>query len=126
MDDMPVVDSWIADAIAALPGAVTVPYPDWGSQTFQVGGKHFGRLGGDPEGRRIVTVKGDPEVNAALVAAHDAITPGYYANKRLWISLAIDDPDLERDLVIEALENGYAIVRDSLPRRVRESLDPSA
>ncbi|WP_297084007.1 MmcQ/YjbR family DNA-binding protein [uncultured Demequina sp.] len=122
----PGLDAWIADALARLPGAVVVPYPDWGSQTFQVGGKHFGRLGRAPGGELIVTVKGDPDVNAALVSAHDGVTPGYYANKRLWISLAIEDDSVPRDLVVEAIESAYAIVRASLPKRVQAELEPPA
>src|SRR5690554_3805778 len=121
-DGLPAVDSWIADALASLPGAVTVPYPDWASQTFQVGGKHFGRLGTAPCGSRIVTVKGDPDVNSSLVQRYEGITPGYYANKRLWISIVIDDGSVPRDLIVEAIEAGYALVRRSLPKRVQAEL----
>ncbi|MFP5359495.1 MAG: MmcQ/YjbR family DNA-binding protein [Actinomycetes bacterium] len=122
-DGIAPVEEWIAAVIAGLPGAQVVPYPDWGSQTFQVGGKHFGRVGGSPEGRRIVTVKGDPEVNATLVARYEDVTPGYYADKRLWISLAVDDDTtVPRDVVVEAIEAGYELVRAKLPRRVRDTL----
>lgn len=119
---LPTVDRWIADAVAGLPGALTVPYPAWGSQTFQVGGKHFGRLGIAPDGSRIITVKGDPDVNSSLVQRYEAIVPGYYANKRLWISIAIDDHSVPRDLVLEAIESGYALVRAALPKRVQAEL----
>ncbi len=118
---VPDVEGWISDALASLPGAEIVPYPDWGSQTFQVGGKHFGRVGSDPDGRRIVTVKGDPDENAALVQEYPGVTPGYYANKRLWISLALD-ADVPREVVLEALRTGYAIVRASLTKRVQAEL----
>lgn len=118
-DGLPTVDSWIADALNRLPGAATVPYPDWGSQTFQVGGKHFGRLGTAPDGSRIITIKGDPDVNASLVQRYEGITPGYYANKRLWISIAIDDESVPRDLIVEAIESGYDLVRASLPKRMQ-------
>lgn len=121
-DGLPTVDSWIANALGGLAGAVTMPFPDWGSQTFQVGGKHFGRLGISPDGTRIITVKGDPDVNASLVQRYDGITPGYYANKRLWVSIALDDEAIPRDLIIEALESGYALVRASLPKRVQAEL----
>jgi len=121
-DGLPAVDSWIADALAELAGAVIVPYPDWGSKTFQVGGKHFGRLGTAPDGSRIITVKGDPDVNSSLVQRYEAINPGYYANKRLWISIAIDDESVPRDLVVDTIESGYALVFASLPKRVQAEL----
>ena len=119
---LPDVDPWIVDLLDRLPGAEVVPYPDWGSQTFQVRGKHFGRLGRSPEGARIVTVKGDPDVNSALVSRHAAITPGYYANKRHWISIEIDDEAVPRDVAVEAIETAYALVRDGLPKRVQAEL----
>lgn len=119
---LPEVEPWIADALARLPGAVTVPYPDWGSQTFQVGGKHFGRVGTGPEGQRLVTLKGDPDVNASLVQRYAAIVPGYYANKRLWVSIPADDATVPRELIVEAIESAYEIVRASLPKRVQAEL----
>ncbi|MDN4481086.1 MmcQ/YjbR family DNA-binding protein [Demequina muriae] len=120
--EVPDVDPWMMDVLSRLPGAQVVPYPAWGSQTFQVGGKHFGRLGLHPSGARIITVKGDPDVNAALVAQFEAVTPGYYADKRRWISIEVDDPAMPRDVAIEALETAYALVRQGLPKRVQASL----
>ena len=119
---LPAVETWIADALTRLPGAITEPYPDWGSQTFQVGGKHFGRVGSGPQGERIVTVTGDPDVNASLVQRYAAIVPGYYANKRLWVSIPTDDPSVPRELIVEAIESAYEIVRASLPKRVQAEL----
>lgn len=120
--DLPSVDPWILQVLERLPGAEVVPYPDWGSQTFQVCSKHFGRLGRSPEGARIVTVKGDPDVNSALVSRHAAITPGHYANKRHWISIDIDDERVPRDVSVEAIETAYALVRQGLPKRVQAQL----
>lgn len=118
---IPDVEPWLAEAIASLAGAQTVPYPAWGAQTFQVGGKHFARLGADAAGERIVTVKGDPEENAALVQQYDGAAPGYYADKRLWVSLRVD-ADVPREVIIESLATGYAIVRSSLPKRLQPPL----
>jgi predicted DNA-binding protein (MmcQ/YjbR family) len=115
------VEDWILHAIADLPGVEVVPYPDWGAQTFQVGGKHFARVGGGRDGGRLLTIKGDPDDNAALVAEFEGVTPGYYANKRLWISIDLDAA-VPRDIIIEALHSGYAIVRSSLPKRVQAEL----
>ena len=122
VQEIPEVDGWLASALAALPGAVTVPYPDWGSQTFQVGGKHFGRLGTLPDGRLAVTLKGDPEENAALREQYAAVTPGHYANKRLWISIALDG-DCPRAVVLESLASAYGIVRSSLTKRAQAELE---
>ncbi|WP_084105736.1 MmcQ/YjbR family DNA-binding protein [Demequina sp. NBRC 110056] len=119
--DVPDLPRWIADAVSGWPGAEVVPYPDWGAQTFQVGGKHFGRFALLPDGSSGLTLKGDPEENAALREQYDAVTPGHYANKRLWISIAVDG-DCPRDVQLECLETAYAIVRASLPKRVQAEL----
>ncbi|MDE0573857.1 MmcQ/YjbR family DNA-binding protein [Demequina sp. B12] len=124
--DVPDLDSWIADAVRGLPAAQVVPYPEWGAQTFQVAGKHFGRVSADPDGHPIVTVKGDPDDNAALVHQYEGFTPGYYANKRWWISLRLDDPYIPRSLCVEAIQGGYWAVRESLPKYVQAELDSSA
>ncbi|WP_430868571.1 MmcQ/YjbR family DNA-binding protein [Demequina aurantiaca] len=121
-DQLGPVEPWIAALVSELPGAEVIAYPEWGSQTLQVAGKHFGRVGSDPQGQRILTLKGDPDDNAALVQEYEAVTPGYYANKRLWISVRIEDGSVPRELVEEALKSAYAIVRASLPKRVQAQL----
>lgn len=123
MDTVPNVPTWIADQVAKLAGAEVVPYPDWGAQTLQVAGKHFGRVGTDPGGQPILTVKGDPEDNAALVQEYDGVSPGYYANKRLWVSIALDDGQVPREVAVEALVGAYEIVRAALPKYVQRELD---
>jgi predicted DNA-binding protein (MmcQ/YjbR family) len=70
-----------------------------------------------------VTLKVDPPIGVALVAEHDAITPGYHTDKRHWISVSLDGsvPD---DLVRELLEDSYDLVVHSLPARTRFLVDP--
>lgn len=122
---MPDINDGMANALATSPGAETVPYPDGGSQILQVGGKHCGRLGSDPAGHRIVTVKGDPDADAALVQEFEVVTPGHYANRRLWISLALDADGL-REVIVEAIRTDYGIGRASLSRRVQAGLGGQA
>ncbi len=119
---MPDVDPWILETLEALPGTDVVPHPDWGSQTLQVAGKHFGRVGTDSGGRPILTLKGDPDDNAALVQEYEGINPGYYANKRLWVSIALDDDCIPRLVSREALLGAYEIVKAALPKYVQAEL----
>ncbi len=108
--------------VEALPGAAVVLKPEWSCETFQVLGKHFGRVNYHPSGARLLTIKGDPEDNAALAQQYEAVTPGYYANKRLWISVALDGSDVPRDLTEEFIETAYMLVRASLPKREQAKL----
>ncbi|WP_152648043.1 MmcQ/YjbR family DNA-binding protein [Demequina sediminicola] len=123
MTTLPNVDPWILETIATLPGTEVVPYPEWGAQTLQVAGKHFGRVGTDPGGRPILTLKGDPDNNLALVQEYDGISPGYYTNKRLWVSIALDDELIPREVVVEALVVAFEIVKAGLPKYVQAELN---
>ncbi len=107
----------------ALAGAAVIPKPEWGSQTFQVAGKHFGRVGDGPSGHTLLTLKGDPQENVALVEQYHAVIPGHYADKRLWISIDLDDCDVPREVIVECVATSYDLVVAKLPRAVRESLD---
>jgi predicted DNA-binding protein (MmcQ/YjbR family) len=70
-----------------------------------------------------VTLKVDPPIGVALVAEHEAITPGYHTDKRHWITVVLDGtvPDT---LLRELLEDSYDLVVHSLPARTRFLIDP--
>ena len=65
----------------------------------------------------------DPPIGVALVAEHEAITPGYHTDKRHWITVVLDGtvPDT---LLRELLEDSYDLVVHSLPARTRFLIDP--
>jgi predicted DNA-binding protein (MmcQ/YjbR family) len=118
--------------VRSLPGAtLTHPFGD-DVDVWKVaagpeggGGKMFCLIGaavtGDPGGR--MTLKVDPPIGAALVAEHDAISPGYHTDKRHWITVLLDD-SLADDLVRELIEDAYDLVVHALPARKRFEVDP--
>ncbi len=108
--------------LLALAGAEPT-YP-FGPQPLvvKVGGKMFALLSEDATPHQL-SLKCDPYHADMLREAHPAITPGYHLNKRHWITIALDDsvPD---DLLQSLIDESYALVLMSLPRRVRETLAP--
>lgn len=104
-----------------LPGAeLSHPFGE-DTAVFKVGGKMFALVDlSGAHGR--VTLKADPHWAAALVAQHKRVTPGYYMNKRHWITVDLDHstPDLV-ELVDELLTDSYALVVGNLPARLRPS-----
>lgn len=119
----------VLDHCRALPGS-DVGHP-FGEQTavFTVGGTMFALVDLSGEHGR-VTLKADPGHAAALVARYEQVTPGYYMNKRHWITvdltddltddLADDAPDgPPADLVLDLLEDSHALVVAGLPARRR-------
>lgn len=88
---------------------------------FKVGAKMFALVDLASEHGR-VTVKADPEDAASLVKRHHQTTPGYYMNKRHWITVDLDDalaPSLPADLLDELVDDSYSLVVASLGARLR-------
>ena len=109
------------DHCLALPGAEeTLPFgPD--TLVFKVGGKMFALMGLErlPPS---VNLKCDPERAVELREQYDAIAPGWHMNKVHWntVGLQADVPD---DVIRELADHSYALVRASLPKRIRAELD---
>lgn len=116
------LDRWLVDLLAELPGVEIVFKPEWDALTFQVAGKHFGRVSGSPTADRLLTIKGEPENNVALMAQYASVSPGYYANKRLWVSLDLGASDVPLEVKQEVVRLAYALVREALPKRVQAEL----
>ena len=97
--------------------AAELDYP-FGDDTavFKVVGKMFALVSlGEPPGS--VTLKADPEESEALRQAHAAITPGYYMNKRHWIT--VDLGGVPPELVEELVLGSYELVVATLPGKHR-------
>lgn len=106
-----------------MPGAqLSQPFgPD--TDVYKVGSKIFALLS-DMSGSPGINVKIPPEDGEALRAI-EYIRAGYHMNKHHWITVgfvASTDPEL----LTELIEDSYALVRSSLPKRVRTALDADA
>jgi predicted DNA-binding protein (MmcQ/YjbR family) len=87
---------------------------------FRLGGKIFALM--DMEVFEYVNLKCDPERSVELRERYDGITPGYHMNKKLWNSVSMrgNVPD---SLILELAVHSYELIRDSLPKKVRENLE---
>lgn len=113
---------WIVDLVDDLPGARAADQPAWDCVVLWIGDKMFGMVCEDSRGRELLTLKLPPEDGLALRQAHDFIEPGYHLNKRHWTSVVLTDPGAERGLLTAMLEDSYACLLDTLPRRRREQI----
>lgn len=68
-----------------------------------------------------VNLKCDPERAMELREEYSGITPGYHMNKKLWNSVSTKGavPDA---LILELAKDSYQLIRESLPKKLRESL----
>lgn len=68
-----------------------------------------------------VNLKCDPERAIELRERFDGITPGYHMNKQHWNTVDVSGSVPEK-LIRELVDHSYELVRDSLPRKVREGM----
>lgn len=102
-----------------LPGfSEDLPF-DENTLAFRVGGKIFALM--DVDQFESVNLKCDPERAIELREQYPGITPGYHMNKQHW-NTVLCDGSVPHKLLLELAEHSYALVRASLPKKVREGL----
>ena len=94
------------------------PFPsNPGLSAFKVLGKVFA-ISALAEEPLKVSLTCDPELAVGLRAAHPAIAPGRYLDKRHWNTATLDG-SLPDDMVADLIEDSYALVVATLPRAHR-------
>jgi predicted DNA-binding protein (MmcQ/YjbR family) len=109
------IGRWCGDRPAATRDNAFGPETD----VYRIGDKIFALVSLVDDG--YVTLKADPDDGQALRQQHEYIRPGYYMNKRHWITVDVT-PELSLDLVHDLVSDSYDLVRDSLPRTQRDDL----
>lgn len=89
----------------------------WGETVAKVRKKVFVFFGGP--GRSLVTVKLD-ESHAHALSLEGAVPTGYGLGKSGWVTLPLDAPGLDRELLHDWIEESYRIVA---PRALVARLD---
>lgn len=117
-----VTEAWLRQITSRLHGAEAATKPEWDALTLTVGGKLFAMHGENNLGQAILTVKGDPLENEALRQEFSDIVPGYYANKKHWISILLDTATLGEDRVSEMLQGSYELVFGGLSKKLQAQL----
>jgi len=108
------------DAIcAALPGAELARAAEGALESWKVGGKMFACFGTTEPG---VSVKcADRETAAMLIEAGVARRARYFHPS--WVRLG---EEVAEDELRHRIEGSYRLIRDALPRRVRDALGEGA
>ena len=69
-----------------------------------------------------MTVKGDPLENEALCQEFTAVVPGYYSNKRHWISVILAETSFSEARIQELIAESYRLVFGSLTKKMQTEL----
>jgi predicted DNA-binding protein (MmcQ/YjbR family) len=65
--------------------------------------------------------KCDPERAIELREQHDEIKPGWHMNKKHWNTVHTDG-NLSLKQIRDIIDHSYELVRDSLPKKIRDGL----
>ncbi len=88
---------------------------------FKVMGKMFALVSQQEEPPR-VTIKCRPADAELLVDRYDSVVPGYYMNKRHWITISLGG-DLPERMLTDLAADSYALVVGKLTRAQRRELE---
>jgi predicted DNA-binding protein (MmcQ/YjbR family) len=88
---------------------------------YKVMGKMFALVSQLEEVQR-VTLKCVPEDGAMLIGQFKSVTPGYYMNKKHWITISLDG-ELAEDMLYQLADESYALVVSKLPKKDKAALD---
>ena len=111
----------IEKILSDLKGAeASTPFgPD--ALVFKVMGKMFALVSQKEEVARI-TLKCPPADVEILVSQYDSITPGYYMNKKHWITISLID-EVGEEMLVDLINNSYQLVVSKLTKADRNRLE---
>ncbi len=112
---------WLDDYCLAKPGAEKDYKPEWDAVRYMIRGKMFVMLGGDKEGRPIITLKLAPMDGLFMRNQYADVIPGYYMNKEHWNSIYFDG-EVPDAIVKEMLDQSYSLIFDSLSKKTQKEI----
>lgn len=101
---------------------VTEGFPfDQSTLVFKVGGKMFLLI--DIDSPDAITLKSKPDQIPELLESHDWISRGFHMNKNHWITLRLNNLQMDIALVLKLITESYAIVYRGLTKKVRNAFE---
>lgn len=88
---------------------------------YKVMGKMFALVSQGEEIPR-VTLKCIPEDGALLISQFKSVVPGYYMNKKHWITISLTG-ELPEEMLSNLAKDSYELVVNKLTKKERKTLD---
>jgi len=118
---------WINEYLLSFPGAEADYKEEWGWERGFVGGKMFaarccpGENHGIFAGREILTLKCEPALSEILREKYPDIVPGFYMDKRNWISIFLDGA-VPEDVIKDLCKNSHTLVFSKLTKKMQREI----
>lgn len=101
-----------------LPGAKVYFREDWGTIYFDLLGRQFGMMSPNPSEDALITLKNLPEKNEELREIYpQVIIPGYYANKKHWNSIKLQQAVVSDEEIEALIKISYNLVLQKLTKK---------
>ena len=113
---------WMDEYMLKKPGVSKHFKEKWQWNCYQVGGKMFAAFCSDKEGEPVITLKCEPSHGVVLRGKYPHISPGYYMNKRHWISVRLESPVTD-DFLRRLMDDSYRLVYDGLTKKARRLIE---
>lgn len=119
---------WLDEYLQSKKGCTKDYKPEWEWWRYQVGGKLFAATcqpGPEHKGydeRELLTLKCEPMFGELLRSEYPDIVPGFYMDKRNWISVFLDGtvPD---EVLRELCDRSYALVFGKLTKKLQREIE---
>lgn len=118
---------WLDDYLSKKTGVTKAFKVEWGWDRYMVGGKMFAAICcpdikyKDCGGRKIITLKCDPLLLEILIKEHEEIIPGFYMDKRNWLSVFLDGA-LDEQLLHDLCDQSYKLVFNKLTKKLQNEI----
>lgn len=123
--------TWLDEYLLQKPGATKDYKVEWGWWRYQVGGKLFAATmqpGPEHKGydcRELLNLKCEPGLSELLRAEFPDIIPGFYSDKRHWISVYLDG-QVPEDVLKDLCDRSYRLVFEKLTKKLQRELTGQA
>ena len=94
---------------------------EWNAVRYMIRGKMFAMVGGDKEGKPIVSLKLEPPRGLALREQHADIIPGYYMNKDHWNSVYLEG-DVPDELLRSMIDESHSLILASFSKKAQAEI----
>jgi len=112
---------WLDEYLLAKTGTVKDFKEEWDAFRFLLKDKMYCMVGGDKEGKPIITMKCDPLLGEALRKDYGDIVPGYYMNKVHWNSV-YREGSVPDEILKQMLDMSYELILQSFSKKVQKEI----
>ena len=107
---------WLDEYILSKKAVTKDFKEEWQWERYQIGNKLFAAICYDKDGKKILTVKCEPEFGEYLREKYSEITPGYYMNKVHWNSVDLNG-NLSTEIIKEMIDQSYRLILSSFSNK---------